>query len=341
MDKIIRKIITFMSLLLLTAAVNEAEISIQPFFTDPQNLSGAEVLPADALRKVINLSEKNIYLALYDLDDEQIADSLVAAKERGVEVRLVTDSDNLFNESVKLLVRNGIEIVSDNRSGLMHDKFILIDGVYLWTGSYNVTLNGNNKNNNNALLIKSQKLYEIYFDEFNEMFEYHIFGNKKDTSFTFKGKNKHYVESSEYKINVFFSPEDDIEKNIIKKIEKAGESINFMAFSFTSDGIGAEMIKAAGRGVEVRGIFEAYGSETEYSEYGKMLQYGLKVKKDSNPAYLHHKVIIIDGEWVLTGSYNFSQNAQKKNDENAIFIKNAELAGKYTKEFDVLYSSAR
>jgi phosphatidylserine/phosphatidylglycerophosphate/cardiolipin synthase-like enzyme len=62
----------------------------------------------------------------------------------------------------------------------MHNKFAVIDGTMVWTGSYNVTKNGQGKNNNNALLLKSGELADIYLQEFNEMFTLRVFGNKKE-----------------------------------------------------------------------------------------------------------------------------------------------------------------
>ena len=48
---------------------------------------------------------------------------------------------------------------------------------------------------------------------------------------------------------------------------------------------------------------------------------------------MHHKVILIDGETVITGSYNFSKNAETSNDENILILKNREIAGAFLREF--------
>ncbi len=71
----------------------------------------------------------------------------------------------------------------------------------------------------------------------------------------------------------------------------------------------------------------------EYSEYYKLKNAGIEVKLDSNPALMHNKVAIIDGKIVITGSYNWSLNAETKNNENMIIIKSVELAEIYEKEF--------
>ena len=55
---------------------------------------------------------------------------------------------------------------------------------------------------------------------------------------------------------------------------------------------------------------------------------------------MHHKVMIIDGEIVITGSYNFSRSAETRNDENMIFIYNREIAELFLDEFEKVYEQA-
>jgi phosphatidylserine/phosphatidylglycerophosphate/cardiolipin synthase-like enzyme len=65
------------------------------------------------------------------------------------------------------------------------------------------------------------------------------------------------------------------------------------------------------------------------------------VRLDGNPANLHHKVLIIDRRIVVTGSYNFSQNAETRNDENLLVIHNADVAALYLGEFERMLAQAR
>ena len=110
-----------------------------------------------------------------------------------------------------------------------------------------------------------------------------------------------------------------------------------MAFSFTSDGIGEAMIAKFKKGVTVTGIFERRGSREAHSEYTKMKLEGLPVRLDHNRNNMHHKVIVIDGERVIMGSYNYSRNANRYNDENIMIIDNREIAGRYLAEFKRLW----
>jgi len=120
----------------------------------------------------------------------------------------------------------------------------------------------------------------------------------------------------------------------------AEESIHFMAFSFTHDGLGAAMRERVAAGVTVSGIFETFGSQTPYSEMGPLYCAGAAVRQDGNPGMLHHKVIIIDETVVVTGSLNFSDNAANSNDENVLILADAGIAGLYLEEFDRRWAEA-
>ncbi len=110
-----------------------------------------------------------------------------------------------------------------------------------------------------------------------------------------------------------------------------------MAFSFTSDALGEELIRIFKEGRAVSGIMEREGSDSRDSEYVKMKLEGIPVRLDKNRHIMHHKVMIIDGDTVVTGSYNFTKSANVRNDENVLIIENREIAGEYMEEFRRLY----
>lgn len=304
-------------------------------FTDPARRGR---LPADnpesALITLIR-NARDFCGAFYDVSSERIADALIDAHRRGVSVKIVTEEQNAERDAVKKLCSAGIAVVTDRNSGLMHHKFAVIDDI-VWTGSFNITRNGLLRNNNNALAIRSDELASIFRDEFFEMFRDRIFGNRREPPFARLTK-RYYVRIGETPINVFFSPEDNIERIIRKRIRKARESVHFMMFSFTSDVLGEEIIRSFQRGVKVYGIFERDGSGSRYSEYVKMKLEGIPVRFDGNKGKMHHKVLILDKKVVITGSYNFTSNANRVNDENILIIDNSSIAAEYLKEFYRLY----
>ncbi|MFN8576516.1 MAG: phospholipase D-like domain-containing protein [Candidatus Sericytochromatia bacterium] len=321
------------------SSVSEYPSWAEVFFSQ---VSLVETVPAEEnidakLVEKLSKAQKTVDCALYELDSIVIADALIAAKNRGVQVRIVTDTDYILNEAVKKVIAQGIPVVEDNRSAIMHDKFIIIDSEYVWTGSFNTTDNDAGRNNNNAIMIKSKELSENYTTEFKEMFIDKKFGPTSPAYIPYP--NISMPDGTE--LVTLFSPENDADKFIIQEINNAKKSIHFMAFSFTHDKIGDAMIEKFKQGLDVRGVFETRGAKTIYSEYPKMKTAGLDVRLDANKYNLHHKVIIIDDKEVLMGSFNFSENATSTNDENLLTIKNNDFIAKnYNDEFNSLYSIA-
>ena len=82
------------------------------------------------------------------------------------------------------------------------------------------------------------------------------------------------------------------------------------------------------------------GSETEAAELRTLMCRNVPVKQDGNPGFLHHKVIVVDERIVITGSMNFSTNAEKSNDENVIIIDNPDIARLYMQDFGRIWSLA-
>jgi len=282
----------------------------------------------------INSAQKTIDIAIYDFDLENVANALAEAAGRGVRVRMVTDSDTLTNENSKvqkafdILKQAKIPIVDDQRGPIMHNKFVIVDGRAVWTGSWNFTDGDTYRLNNNAIKIFSDQLAQNYTAEFEKMFVQRSFGPSKPA-----GGTEALVTLQGVPIENYFAPEDGVADKITARLAQAKQSIHFLAFSFTSDPIGSAMLARAKAGVSVAGVFETTGSETQFSEYGKMRKAKLDVLQDGNPYVMHHKVIIIDGRTVIFGSFNFSNNADKDNDENLLIIDDPVLAQSFEAEF--------
>lgn len=315
------------------------------YFTSPARpaIQNWKKNPEAGLVSIIGRAQRSVHGAFYDISSRPVAEALINARKRGVEVKLVMDRRMKSSEERKKIFSRyeaaGIASVmrTAGRGGLMHNKFAVIDGTWLWTGSYNASRNDALRNNNNAILINSEELAGIYEDEFAEMFDEGIFGNRGERGPFADLRKRYHVRIGESDINAYFSPDDDVERIILKRLQKAKSSIYFMAFSFTSPAIGEMMIRKHGEGVAVYGLFERKGSRTGHSQYTKMKVEGLPVKTDRGRGLMHHKVIIIDAERVIMGSYNFSRNASRSNDENILIIDSREVAKEFLAEFRRLY----
>lgn len=138
--------------------------------------------------------------------------------------------------------------------------------------------------------------------------------------------------SKESGYEVFFCPEDSCSKQVINHIDRAQEHVYVAMYSFTLDSIADALIRARSRGVDVKVVVE--GSQLgRGSEYERLKKAGIDVRLDRNPALMHNKFAVIDGVVIITGSMNWSWNADTKNDENLLVVYSDDLAEKYREEF--------
>lgn len=293
-----------------------------------------EIIAGDILA-----AERGIDIASFELNSTPIVDALIALEKRGLPVRVVTDSDYGSDSGINRLRRNGIGVVEDGRSAFMHDKFIIIDDLYLWTGSMNFMPNDVYCNNNNTVRIISAELAANYRAEMDEMVNERAFGprsplNTPNSRLTIQG----------IPVENYFAPEEKVAPIIAARIESAQQEILFMAFSFTLEDIGEAMLDRAAAGINVRGVFETVGSESSFSYYGDMRNAGLStisVRQDGNPRIMHHKVIIIDRRITIFGSYNFTASANESNDENILIVTDPQFASYFIEEFNHVWDEAK
>lgn len=309
------------------------------YFTDPFNPNskrqeGGIDIP---LARAIDNARISVDVAVYSMNLNSIRDALLAANRRGVQVRIVMESDNLERDVPRQLAEKGIPIIGDRREGLMHNKFVIIDRSEVWIGSMNFTITGAYEDNNNLVRIRSTQVAENYLAEFNEMFEDDFFGpevlpNTPHPQLTIDG----------VPLEVYFSPDDGVAARLVKLLRGAETSIYFMAYSMTADDFGDIIRQKAKDGLRVFGVMdESQVKSNQGGEFDSFQQAGLRVYKDGNAGQMHHKVIIIDEKIVITGSYNFSANAERTNDENVVIFFDEQIAAQYLAEFERVYAQAQ
>ena len=309
------------------------------YFTNPASpVASQKTGGADGpLVTALDAARLSIDAAMYSFSLDSVRNALIRAHNRGVRVRVVMESDSMGRPDPDALVAAGIPILGDRREGLMHNKFMVIDNSEVWTGSMNFTDSGTYQDNNNILRIHSTKIAEDYTTEFNEMFEDDKFG-PADGSPTPNPR----VTIDGVPLDIYFSPDDNVANNLLDLIHNANESIFFSAYSFTSDPLGEAIRARAEDGVAVEGVMDSSQINSNIgTEWDPFRQAGLKIRRDGNtPGLLHHKFIIIDEEIVISGSYNFTNSAETRNDENLIVIYDSFLASQYLAEFQRNYAIA-
>jgi phosphatidylserine/phosphatidylglycerophosphate/cardiolipin synthase-like enzyme len=197
-------------------------------------------------------------------------------------------------------------------------------------GSMNPTENGAYKNDNNILLIDSPILAANYMAEFEEMWNGEF---KKGVQVL-----NPVVQINDIILENYFCPEDFCAERVKEELSKANESIYFMTFSFTHNGIANVLLLKNLEGVLVKGVMEAR-QVSKYSRFD-VLSYQMDVVKDGNKNNMHHKVFIIDGKTVITGSMNPTAGGDSRNDENLLIIHDTEIARLFLGEFERVYGKA-
>ncbi|MBM3178828.1 MAG: DUF1669 domain-containing protein [Chloroflexi bacterium] len=309
------------------------------YFTNPSSpLASQETGGIDGpLVEAIDSARLSVDVAIYSLSLNSIRDALLRAQDRGVQVRMVMESDNLDRTDPQKLEEAGIPILGDRREGLMHNKFVVIDNSEVWTGSTNFTDSGAYEDNNNMIRIRSVKVAENFTKEFEEMFVDDNFGDKivSDTP-------NPRVTMDGTPVDVYFAPDDNVQARLVDIINNAQESIYFMAFSFTADPLGRAIRARAEDGVTVAGVMDTEQVNSNIgTEFDPFRQAGLDVFRDGIEGQMHHKVMAIDESIVIFGSYNFTNSAETRNDETVLVIYNKDIAAQFIGEFQRMYTQTQ
>ena len=292
-----------------------------------------------ALVAAIAETRDTLDIAAFELNSEAIYQAILEAHQRGVAVRIVADDDHGLHDDKNAALRDlqaaGVPVVDDGRSGLMHNKFMIMDRRKVWTGSWNYTVNGAYRNNNNALVMNNRTAAGAYQREFDEMFERGEFGTRSsdDGIVSFR--------QGESEISIIFAAESDEIGALKAEIEGASRSIHFMTFVFSLEELAeAILLQANQPEFVVKGVFEKRNSTASWSQLPALHCAGAAMRQDGNRYVLHHKVIIIDEGTVISGSFNFSRSAAQSNDENIVIIRDATIAGLYLDEWKRIWDSA-
>jgi phosphatidylserine/phosphatidylglycerophosphate/cardiolipin synthase-like enzyme len=337
-------VLTFALLMGLSAIVLAVGGDPQTLFTDNVTATGTTIAVTEMEQQLLNrlnAATNSIDAAIYSLDRVSIRNALIAAHNRGVTVRVVADDDAYndadYNPHFAALQVAGIPVILDNRSSLMHNKFFVIDGLIVWTGSTNITNTGFTYNHNNSLVFTSSQVANIYTTEFDEMFVSGLFGTAKTDNTT------HTLTYAGSLVESYFSPTDGAMGQVIDEVNAADQGIYFAIFSFTDDSLRDAIIARAQAGVTVQGIFDRLMAGNQYSDDEALCAAGIPIKIEDFGGVLHDKFMVIDtggtDPVVVTGSMNWSASGGEDNDENTLIIHDLETAQAYLAAFQELYNA--
>ena len=298
--------------------------------------SCSETICREILRH-INSANSTIDIAIYGYSSTPaIENALINAKNRGVQIRLVYDVDstnkNIYPDTfkfVELFPASKSDKESKMVNNIMHNKFYIFDKQIVITGSANLShTDMSGYNANNIIVFNSSEIAKIYEAEFNQMFEGKFHNEKRPIL------NKNFRN-----VKIYFSPQDKALNNaVIPLIRQAANYIYIPAFFITDKAMVEELINAKRRGVEIKIILDALSAASKYSQHERLRQEGILVKTENYAGKLHTKTMVIDDEYLVLGSMNFSNSGNNKNDENLIILKDSKASVFYKQFFIYLWN---
>lgn len=285
-------------------------------------------------------------------------------------------------DAMAILAAAGVPILDDTAdgskgSGLMHSKFVVIDGQRVVTGSANFTWSdmqgdflapASLGNANHLLKIESAAVARLYQQEFNLMW-----GNGRSPTGKF-GLKKPYRAAQRVQLSphshltIQFSPTStkqpwshSVNGLIGQTLMQAHQSIDLALFVFSDQQLSNQLASEHRQGVEIRALIDPGFAYRDYSEALDLLGVQLadnqcRYRKNNTPwkmpittvgipqlpegDLLHHKFAVIDQQSVTTGSQNWTEAANRNNDENLLVIENTTVAAHFEREFNRLYTGA-
>ena len=310
-----------------------------------------------------------IYAAFYEIDNSTAIAAMNSALNRGCTVYIISDADNYtsvtdsatFNVSIKTKYKKMTSLGNE-----VHNKFCVIKGSSVWTGSWDPTDNHVYKNNNNVVIIRSTAIAEHYEMEFSTMYWLEKFGSAKAAAINPQAWNSKTEVVNGVTVKINFSPYslpvrtntlilNELKGSSADSIDPPQTDIYFCMFTFTDDDIASALIGEHALGINVKGVLDNNSNSEYYVLRSSGVDAVMTVTNGSvadggtGGGFLHHKFGVIDPSGakarVITGSANWtpggtgsaSATASTENDENTVVIYSPAIAQLYKDEFLRLY----
>ncbi|MFK7830352.1 MAG: phospholipase D-like domain-containing protein [Congregibacter sp.] len=306
------------------------------FYSGPHTVGAPDDLE-QVIVGFICAAEKRLEIAVQELESRPIAQAIIEARRRKVLVKLVIEQSylrrtppkddpwtsgggNEMNRDVHAaILRTNIDVKVDYNASIFHQKFIVRDGEAVLTGSTNFTPTGTHANLNHLVIVNDKRVAKVYQREFREI-QQGKFGKRNEGH----DPSPPELVVSNVPIKVLFAPDHNPEMEIMKQMLKARSRIDFAIFTFAkSSGIDDTMLRLLDFGMPIRGVFDRKQGVQRWSPINDIAARGAElhsVSKGDGVGKLHHKLMVLDDEVVIAGSFNYTGPANALNDENIIIL---------------------
>lgn len=281
----------------------------------------------------LDAATSSIRVAMYNLRSERLGYALLARQQAGVDVEVLWDAKqmakdyNTLDDDLAAAGLNIVPIQNDNHIyATLHDKLAVIDDHIVFMGSANWGDSALHDNNESTLVFDSPALAEIVDNELDEIAS---------------GDKQPRTGDADSRAQLYFSPEDRLDRVIEDEIDAATDSVHVAVFSLRLSWLTDALIRAHERGVEVFVVTDQKQSSTT-AEDDRLADAGIGVIEalnDTSPfTAMHHKFAVIDGDTTMVGAYNWSYTATFWSYEDLVVIRDdVEVARAYEGEINRLW----
>lgn len=312
-------------------------------YMGPTEVGGPDDLRG-AIVDLINGAQDQLCIAVQELEDDAIARAIIAARQRGVRVRVILESDYLLvtrtpapdpfapggsNEGNRrifnALLRAQVDVKIDLNPDIFHQKFIVRDPgtsrAAVLGGSTNFTPTGVAENMNHVVILRSQRFANLYQTEFDDAWNGN-FGERRARH----REGPAFYRLSHLRVKALFAPEHAPELEIMKQMLNARQRVDFAMFTFSrSSGIDDAMSCILRGNIPIRGLMDRQQSNQTWAASHGLIASGATLRRprpqqQSNIRKVHHKLAVIDEQVTIVGSFNFTGPANTTNDENIMIL---------------------
>jgi len=301
-------------------------------------------------------------ICVFNITLDEISDSVISLFQKGVKVRVITDDDQAGGQGsdVERFKVAGIPVKVDNNPAHMHNKFAVIDGHLLMTGSFNWTRQAVLQNQENVVVQDTPFLVTQFAQRFNALWNslqpglypavvntaIHAVATKTpgicDVIFFPEPDGKLPCRNASKpggcrRPNCQFSHAESGLTRLLGYLNSARSTLDICVFNITLDEISDTVIDIFKRGVKVRVITDDDQQSGQGSDIQRFRDLGIPVKVDHNPAHMHNKFAVIDNRVIITGSFNWTRQAVLQNQENIIIQEVPYLASQFHQRFEYLW----
>jgi phosphatidylserine/phosphatidylglycerophosphate/cardiolipin synthase-like enzyme len=327
-------------------------------FVGPADLGAPDDIE-QAICRFIAEAEESLDIAVQELDSEAIAQSILDARYRGVDVRIVLEQDYLVDSTLPrvpkpeegqdteevlhevqwgtaphrsldenrriltALLRSAVDVKADYNPSIFHQKFIVRDYRDEAMPTTSILSGSANFTDTDC---HSNLNHVVIFDDYRIAGEYRReFNQIRAGDF---GRGAHGEVPRAYNLNgvpvkVLFAPDHTPELELMKQMLKATERVDFAIFTFSgSSGIDDAMIAQAAAGRHIAGAMDPAQGDQQWAATHGLYDAGVELyfpRKVEGFGKLHHKLMVVDEAIVVAGSFNYTAPANEYNDEN-IFV---------------------